>query len=99
MKNTDMGAISLRNVVKRYGIGPKANQVIHGVNAEIADGEFIVIVGPSGCGKSTLLRMVAGLEEITGGEICDRRRASSTTSSRPSATSRWCSRTTRSIRT
>ena len=64
-----MAAISLRNVVKRYGIGPKANQVIHGVNAEIADGEFVVIVGPSGCGKSTLLRMVAGLEEITGGEI------------------------------
>ena len=64
-----MGAISLRNVVKRYGTGPKANQVIHGVNAEIADGEFVVIVGPSGCGKSTLLRMVAGLEEITDGEI------------------------------
>jgi len=64
-----MGAISLRNVVKRYGFGPKANQVIHGVNAEIADGEFIVIVGPSGCGKSTLLRMVAGLEEISDGQI------------------------------
>ena len=64
-----MGAISIRNVIKRYGHGPKANQVIHGVNAEIADGEFIVIVGPSGCGKSTLLRMVAGLEEISGGEI------------------------------
>ncbi len=64
-----MGAISIRKVVKRYGSGPKANQVIHGVNAEIADGEFIVIVGPSGCGKSTLLRMVAGLEEISGGEI------------------------------
>ena len=64
-----MGAISIRNVVKRYGTGDKANAVIHGVNAEIADGEFIVIVGPSGCGKSTLLRMVAGLEEITGGEI------------------------------
>ena len=64
-----MGAISIRNVVKRYGTGPKANQVIHGVNAEIADGEFIVIVGPSGCGKSTLLRMVAGLEEISDGEI------------------------------
>ena len=64
-----MGAISLRNVVKRYGFGPKANQVIHGVSADIADGEFVVIVGPSGCGKSTLLRMVAGLEEITGGEI------------------------------
>ncbi len=64
-----MASISLCNVVKRYGHGPKANQVIHGVNAEIADGEFIVIVGPSGCGKSTLLRMVAGLEEISGGEI------------------------------
>jgi sn-glycerol 3-phosphate transport system ATP-binding protein len=64
-----MGAISLSNVEKAYGHGPKANKVIHGVNAEIADGEFIVIVGPSGCGKSTLLRMVAGLEEITGGEV------------------------------
>ena len=64
-----MASISLRNVVKRYGTGAKANPVIHGVSAEIADGEFIVIVGPSGCGKSTLLRMVAGLEEISGGEI------------------------------
>ncbi|WCM94388.1 sn-glycerol-3-phosphate import ATP-binding protein UgpC [Acidovorax sp. NCPPB 2350] len=64
-----MASLSLRNVIKRYGAGPKANQVIHGVSAEIADGEFIVIVGPSGCGKSTLLRMVAGLEEVSGGEI------------------------------
>ena len=64
-----MAAISLRKVVKRYGAGPAANQVIHGVDAEIADGEFVVIVGPSGCGKSTLLRMVAGLEEISEGEI------------------------------
>src|SRR5690349_19476797 len=64
-----MGAISIRNVVKRYGTGPKADQVIHGVRADIADGEFIVIVGPAGCGKSTLLRMVAGLEEISEGEI------------------------------
>ncbi len=64
-----MGAISLRNVEKTYGRGPLANKVIHGVNAEITDGEFIVIVGPSGCGKSTLLRMVAGLEEISSGEI------------------------------
>ena len=64
-----MSAISLRKVVKRYGHGPKANQVIHGVNAEIGDGEFVVIVGPSGCGKSTLLRMVAGLEEISEGDI------------------------------
>jgi sn-glycerol 3-phosphate transport system ATP-binding protein len=61
--------ISLRNVVKSYGRGKTALQVIHGVDAEIAAGEFIVIVGPSGCGKSTLLRMVAGLEEISGGEI------------------------------
>ncbi len=64
-----MAVIQFKNVVKRYGQGKHALQVIHGVNADIADGEFIVIVGPSGCGKSTLLRMVAGLEEITGGEI------------------------------
>ena len=64
-----MASLSLRNIVKRYGVGPKANQVIHGVNAEVKDGEFVVIVGPSGCGKSTLLRMVAGLEEISGGEL------------------------------
>ena len=64
-----MGAIAIHKVIKRYGRGPKANQVIHGVSADIADGEFIVIVGPSGCGKSTLLRMVAGLEEISEGRI------------------------------
>jgi sn-glycerol 3-phosphate transport system ATP-binding protein len=64
-----MASITLKDVVKRYGSGKQALQVIHGVNASIADGEFIVIVGPSGCGKSTLLRMVAGLEEISGGEI------------------------------
>jgi len=64
-----MGSITLRQVHKTYGRGPKAVKVIHGVDVEITDGEFVVIVGPSGCGKSTLLRMVAGLEEITGGEI------------------------------
>ena len=64
-----MASIQLKDVVKRYGKGKSENQVIHGVNADIADGEFVVIVGPSGCGKSTLLRMVAGLEEISGGEI------------------------------
>jgi len=57
--------ISFRNVKKSYG----ELQVVHGVNAEVRDGEFIVILGPSGCGKSTLLRMVAGLEPITSGEI------------------------------
>jgi sn-glycerol 3-phosphate transport system ATP-binding protein len=64
-----MASITLKNVVKIYGKGKTALQVIHGVNAEIADGEFVVIVGPSGCGKSTLLRMVAGLEEVSGGDI------------------------------
>ena len=64
-----MASLSLKNVVKRYGIGKTATQVLHGVSADIADHEFIVIVGPSGCGKSTLLRMVAGLEEITEGQI------------------------------
>jgi len=64
-----MAAISLRNIIKRYGKGKHELEIIHGVNAEIADREFVVIVGPSGCGKSTLLRMVAGLEEISSGEI------------------------------
>ena len=64
-----MASITLKNIIKRYGKGPTANQVIHGVNADIKDGEFVVIVGPSGCGKSTLLRMVAGLEEVSEGDI------------------------------
>ena len=64
-----MAAIQLSNVIKRYGKGKSANQVIHGVNASVASGEFVVIVGPSGCGKSTLLRMVAGLEEVSEGTI------------------------------
>src|SRR6266487_3200968 len=60
-----MAKVQLRDVRKSYA----DLEVIHGVDIEIADGEFIVIVGPSGCGKSTLLRMVAGLETITSGEI------------------------------
>ncbi len=60
-----MGSVSIRNVKKNYG----AVHVIRGVSVEIADGEFVVLVGPSGCGKSTLLRMIAGLEEITDGDI------------------------------
>jgi sn-glycerol 3-phosphate transport system ATP-binding protein len=60
-----MAEVSLRDVRKSYA----GTAVIHGVSCEITDGELIVVVGPSGCGKSTLLRMVAGLEEITGGEI------------------------------
>jgi sn-glycerol 3-phosphate transport system ATP-binding protein len=60
-----MAAVTLKDVRKAYG----PLEVIHGVSAAIADGEFVVIVGPSGCGKSTLLRMVAGLERITSGEV------------------------------
>ncbi|HSS86079.1 MAG TPA: sn-glycerol-3-phosphate import ATP-binding protein UgpC [Reyranella sp.] len=61
-----MAQVHLRGVKKSYD---NKLEVIHGIDMEIADGEFIVIVGPSGCGKSTLLRMVAGLESITGGEV------------------------------
>jgi sn-glycerol 3-phosphate transport system ATP-binding protein len=64
-----MASLVFKNVVKSYHQGKQSLQVIHGVTADVADGEFVVIVGPSGCGKSTLLRMVAGLEEISGGEI------------------------------
>jgi multiple sugar transport system ATP-binding protein len=60
-----MSELSLRGVVKRYG----ATEIIHGVDLDIGDGEFVVFVGPSGCGKSTLLRMIAGLEEISAGEL------------------------------
>ncbi|MBA4262431.1 MAG: sn-glycerol-3-phosphate ABC transporter ATP-binding protein UgpC [Comamonadaceae bacterium] len=64
-----MASISFRHLTKHYGSGAQTVPVIHGVSAEVNDGEFVVIVGPSGCGKSTLLRMVAGLETISGGEI------------------------------
>jgi sn-glycerol 3-phosphate transport system ATP-binding protein len=60
-----MSSIVIKDVRKAYG----RNAVVHGVDLNIAEGEFIVILGPSGCGKSTLLRMIAGLEEISGGEI------------------------------
>jgi multiple sugar transport system ATP-binding protein len=60
-----MAAVEIRDVRKAFGATP----VIHGVSVDIADGEFVILVGPSGCGKSTLLRMIAGLENITAGEI------------------------------
>ncbi len=60
-----MASVAIRDVRKAFG----ATHVIHGVNITINDGEFVVLVGPSGCGKSTLLRMIAGLENISGGEI------------------------------
>jgi multiple sugar transport system ATP-binding protein len=60
-----MAAVSLSGVRKSFG----TTAVVHGVDIDIEDGEFCVLVGPSGCGKSTLLRMIAGLENISGGEI------------------------------
>ncbi|SEB12972.1 ABC transporter ATP-binding protein [Paraburkholderia sartisoli] len=60
-----MAAVQLSGIFKRYG----ETQVVHGIDLHIDDGEFVVLVGPSGCGKSTLMRMVAGLEEISGGEL------------------------------
>ena len=62
-----MASITISNVSKTYP-GASATSVAD-IDLTIRDGEFIVLVGPSGCGKSTLLRMVAGLEEITGGEV------------------------------
>ena len=61
-----MGAININSVGKIY---PNGTRALEDVNIEINDGEFVVLVGPSGCGKTTLLRMVAGLEDITEGEI------------------------------
>jgi multiple sugar transport system ATP-binding protein len=60
-----MASVAFRDIRKTFG----RVKVIHGIGFDIADGEFVVLVGPSGCGKSTLLRMLAGLEEISGGEI------------------------------
>jgi multiple sugar transport system ATP-binding protein len=60
-----LASVEIVNVRKSYGV----QEVIHGVSVGMADGEFVALVGPSGCGKSTLLRMIAGLEDISGGEI------------------------------
>jgi len=60
-----MATVEIRDVRKAFG----STQILHGVSVDIEDGQFVVLVGPSGCGKSTLLRMLAGLENITGGEI------------------------------
>jgi len=60
-----MANLALRNLTKSYG----ATEVLHGISLDVDDGEFVVFVGPSGCGKSTTLRMIAGLEEVTSGEV------------------------------
>jgi ABC-type sugar transport system ATPase subunit len=88
-----MATVSLKKLVKRYG----DLEIVHGIDLEVKDREFISLVGPSGCGKSTTLRMIAGLEEISGGEI---RSATSwsTTCRRAHAISRWSSSPMRCIR-
>ncbi|MEP6558549.1 MAG: ATP-binding cassette domain-containing protein, partial [Burkholderiales bacterium] len=60
-----MASVTIEGVKKQFGDVP----ILHGVDIAIDDGSFTALVGPSGCGKSTLLRMIAGLEEINGGEI------------------------------
>ena len=89
-----MAELSFRNIAKSYG----EVEVVAGFNLEVRNHEFIVFLGPSGCGKSTILRMIAGLEDITGGELSIDGRVVNQLSP-ASATSPWCSRTTRFIRT
>ena len=60
-----MGSLTLKNVKRAFGPA----KVLHGIDLEVADGEFVIFVGPSGCGKSTLLRIIAGLEDSSGGEV------------------------------
>ncbi|AHB03386.1 N-Acetyl-D-glucosamine ABC transport system ATP-binding protein [Brucella ceti TE28753-12] len=60
-----MGSLQLKSVHKRYG----AQEVLKDINLEVNDGEFIIFVGPSGCGKSTLLRSIAGLEDVSAGQV------------------------------
>ena len=85
---------SSSKVTKAFG----AVDVIKGVDLEIADREFCVFVGPSGCGKSTLLRLIAGLEEITAGDLFIDGAARQRRAARTSADWRWCSRPMRSTR-
>ncbi|MFK4409284.1 ABC-type sugar transport system ATPase subunit [Bradyrhizobium ottawaense] len=88
-----MGQITLQDVQKSFG----PVHIIKGADLEIADGSFVVFVGPSGCGKTTLLRLIAGLEDVSGGKILITARTSSIRRP-PSAGCRWCSSPTRCIR-
>ena len=91
-----MASVSLQHIYKVYAGGVTA---VSDFCLDIEDKEFIVLVGPSGCGKSTTLRMVAGLGRDLRGRAVHRRQVWSTTLLRRTAISRWCSRTTRCIRT
>ena len=87
-----MAELTFRNVIKKYG----KIEVIHKINLDIKNKEFLVLVGPSGCGKSTLLRMVAGLEEITNGTISINGKIVNDIAPRIGALP-WCSRIMHSI--
>lgn len=88
-----MASVSAKKVFKNYG----DVAVVHGIDLDIEDGSFVVLLGPSGCGKSTLLRMIAGLETVTKGDIEIAGNASMTCI-RKTAISRWCSRIMRFMR-
>ena len=90
------GSIAFEGVTKVF---PDGTEAVDDLDLDVGDGEFMILVGPSGSGKSTALRMLAGLEDATGGDDPHRRRASSTTSRPRTATSPWSSRATRSTRT
>ena len=89
-----MAQVMMKDLNKKYD----EVHAVKDVNLHIRDKEFVVLVGPSGCGKSTTLRMVAGLEEITAGDITIGDRVVNDLPPR-TGTSRWCSRITRSTRT
>ena len=90
-----MAQVVLKDLNKKYD----EVHAVKDVNLTIRDKEFMVFVGPSGCGKTTTLRMIAGLEEITAGEISIGDRVVNDAAARRIGTSRWCSRTTRCTRT
>ena len=89
-----MANLRIQNLAKNYG----ETRVLSNIGLSVDDGEFVVLVGPSGCGKSTLLRMIAGLEDITSGDI-DIGGVRVNAVQPSSAASPWCSSATRSIRT
>ena len=91
-----MAQVRIDSVTKVYPGNVKA---VDDVTLHIHDREFVVLVGPSGCGKSTTLRMVAGLEDITGGTVSIGGRSGQRRAAQGTGTSRWCFRTTRCTRT
>ena len=90
-----MAGITFQDITKRY---PDGFEAVKDLSLDVPDGQLMILVGPSGCGKSTTLRMVAGLEDISAGELLIDGVSSSTTRQKI-ATSRWCFRTMRCIRT